>query len=201
MSRLFSFLTLSFAVLVLAAGSVRAETETYEFDKNHTQILFFSDHLGFSKSEGEFLDFDGSFALDRGSLDKSSVEIAIKTASIQMDDEKWNTHMKSEDFFNVGKFPEMTFKSTKVVTTGENTADVTGDLTLLGVTKPVTLHVTHNKSGQHPMNGKKMAGFSAVASLDRTQWGMTYGTPMMNPNIELRIEVEGTVVGDEGTNQ
>ena len=106
--------------------------------------------------------------------------------------------MKNEDFFNVEKFPEMTFKSTGVTVTGENTGDVTGDLTLLGVTKPVTLHVTFNKAGKHPMGDKYAAGFSATGTLRRSDFGMDYGLPMVSDEVELRIEVEGVRENREG---
>lgn len=121
---------------------------------------------------------------------QSKVDVTIKTASIEMDDQKWNDHLKNADFFNVEQYPEMTFKSTNVEVTGENTANVTGDLTLLGVTKPVTLNVTHNKTGAHPMNGKSGIGFSATGTLKRSDFGMNYGLPAVGDDVELRIEVE-----------
>lgn len=180
------------ASALLIAGAARAEPVSYEFDKSHTQILFFSDHLGFSKQQGEFQEFDGYFIFDQASPENSAVEVKIKTASIDMDSERWDAHMKNEDFFNVEAYPEMTFKSTSIEVTGENTANITGDLTLLGQTHPVVLHVVHNKTGPHPMNAKSVSGFTATATLDRTKWGMNYGVPMMDPNIEIRIDVEGS---------
>ncbi|MCB9990375.1 MAG: polyisoprenoid-binding protein [Rhodospirillales bacterium] len=190
MNRLFSFV---FGLALLTGiATAQAEPVKYEFDKAHTQVLFFSDHLGFSKSQGEFHEYDGYFTFDEANPANSMIDVTIKTASIDMDMEKWDDHMKNKDFFNVEEYPDMTFKSTKIDVTGEHTADITGDFTMLGQTHPVVLHVMHNKSGKHPMNGKTVAGFSATASLDRTQWGMTYGTPMMDPNIEIRLEVEAS---------
>jgi len=168
-----------------------AMPEYYIFDKTHTQILFFVSHLGFSMSQGEFLDFDGHFIFDRAHPEKSSIDVSIKTESIDMDNEKWNKHMKNEDFFDVEKFPTMTFKSTGFDITGENTANITGDLTILDVTKPVTLTTTYNKSGVHPFNKEIVAGFSATASIKRSEWGMTYGLPGVGDDVEIRIEVEG----------
>ena len=181
-------------VVLLISGQAFAEgdsTEQYSFDKAHTQILFFVDHLGFSKSQGEFLDFDGFFTFDRVHPEKSNVDVTINTAGIDMDDEPWDEHMKSKDFFNVEQFPEMTFKSTTIEVTGENTANITGDFTLLGITKPVTLSVTHNKSDKHAFSGKYVSGFSATASLKRSDFGMTYGLPMVGDDVDIRIEVEG----------
>ena len=172
-------------------GQAHADVEKYSFDKAHTQILFFVNHLGFSHSQGEFLDYDGHFMIDREAPENSSVEVTIQTASIDMDDEEWDDHMKNEDFFHVEKFPTMTFKSTDVELTGENTANVAGELTLLGVTKPVTLQMTHNKSGVHPYGGKYVAGFSGTTTIKRSEFGMNYGLPAVSDEVQVRIEVEG----------
>lgn len=174
-----------------AAQPSYAEVENYTFDKAHTQIFFTVNHLGFSNSTGKFLDFDGGFTFDQAEPAKSSVEVTIKTGGINMDDAKWDEHLKGTDFFNVEKFPDMTFKSTAVEVTGENTANITGDLTLLGVTKPVVLAVTHNKSGKHPFGDKYVSGFSATATLKRSDFGMNYGLPMVGDEVKIHIEVEG----------
>lgn len=184
--------------VVLSAKSAQAAPEKYSFDKAHTQILFFVDHLGFSKSEGEFHDYDGHFMFDRANPEKSSVDVTIKTASIDMDDQKWDDHMKNSDFFNVEKFPTMTFKSTSIKVTGENTANITGDFTLLGITKPVTLHTTFNKADRHPFSGAYVAGFSAHTTIKRSDFGMNYGLPMVGDIADIRIEVEGIREDGEG---
>ena len=168
-----------------------AGPEHYTFDKAHTQILFFVNHLGFSNSQGEFHDYDGHFVFDREHPEKSSVDVTIKTASIDMDSEKWNEHMTSPDFFNSEAFPDMTFKSTSIKVTGEKTADITGDLTLLGVTKPVVLKTTYNKSDKHPFSGKFVSGFSAKTNIKRSDFGMAYGLPGVGDEVDIRIEVEG----------
>jgi len=186
---------LAMAFLVTPA---HAQIERYEFDKAHTQILFFADHLGFSTSQGEFHDYDGFFEFDRTKPKNSKVEVTIQTASIDMDDEKWDNHMKNEDFFHVEKFPTMTFKSTDIEVTGDKTAKITGDLTMLETTRPVTLDVTFNKAGVHPFNKKYVAGFSATSSLKRSDFGITYGLPMIGDQVDLMIEVEGFRQG-EGT--
>lgn len=188
--RMFQTIVMVF-VFVISVSSAHAETERYTFDKAHTQILFFVDHLGFSHSQGEFLDFDGHFVFDRGNPANSYVEVTIQTDSIDMDDGEWDQHMKSKDFFEVEAYPTMTFKSTDIKKTGKDTALIMGDLTLLGVTKPVTLDVKHNKSAQHPFGNRYVSGFSATATLDRTEWGMDYAVPAVGKDVELRIEVEG----------
>lgn len=179
------------SVAFLSGFCGQAQAEQYTFDKAHTQIIFAVNHLGFSNSHGKFLEFDGGFSFDEAAPENASVNVAIKTASIDMDHEKWNAHLSNEDFFNVEKFPEMTFKSTAVEVTGDNTADVTGDLTLLGVTKPVTLSVTHNKSGKHAFSGKYVSGFSATGTLKRSDFGMNYGLPAVGDEVALIIQVEG----------
>lgn len=178
------------AALVFMPSHSFAAAEKYNFDKLHTQIVFFADHLGFSHSSGKFLGFDGHFTFDREHPENSDVEITIDTNSVNMDDEKWDEHLKSADFLNVEKFPTMTFKSTGITVTGDNTADITGDLTLLGVTKPVVLKVIHNKSGTSPYGGEYKAGFSATTTIKRSDFGMEYGLPAVGDNVDIRIEVE-----------
>lgn len=165
-------------------------TGEYEFDKAHTQILFFVSHLGFSMSQGEFLDFDGEIKFDDQNPEKSSVDVTIQTASIDMDHEKWDNHMKNKDFFDVENFPTMTFKSTDIEVFGDKVANIAGDLTILDVTKPVTLATVYNKSAVHPYSGRFVSGFSATAKIKRSDFGMTYGLPGVGDDVEIRIEVE-----------
>ncbi len=186
----FILTTAAVAALFLPSQAF-AQIENYSFDKAHTQIIFSVSHLGFSHSHGKFLDFDGGFVFNREEPAKSSVDVTIQTAGIDMDDEKWDEHMKNADFFDVEKFPTMTFKSTAFEITGENTGKMTGDLTLLGVTKPVTLDVVHNKSDVHPFSSKYVSGFSAAGSLKRSDFGMNYGLPMVGDDVKIQIEVEG----------
>lgn len=177
--------------LIFFSAPAQAAPEEYNFDPVHTSISFYVSHLGVSISTGRFTGFDGSFFLDEEKPENSTAEIKIHTDSLQMLDEKWNTHLKSQDFFNVGVFPEMTFKSTKVERTGEKTAKVTGDFTLLGVTKPITLDVVFNGSGTHPMTKNEICGFSVTGTIKRSEFGMNYGIPMVGDDVNLRIEVEG----------
>lgn len=187
-----------FAVcLIFAPAAAKAEAVKYSFDKVHTQVLFFVSHLGYSMSQGEFHDYDGHFTFDAETPENSEIDVRIKTASVDMDDEKWDDHLKNEDFFNVEDYPEMTFKSTDVAVTGDNTAEITGDLTLLGVTKPVVLDVTHNKSGVHPHSGKYVSGFSATTTIKRSEFGMDYGLPGVGDDVEVRIEVEAHRADDD----
>lgn len=180
-----------FWLLTFSILTTNIYADNYTLEPVHTQILFFCDHLGFSKSQGEFMQFDGSFTFDPEKPENSSAEVSINTASINMDNQKWDDHMKNEDFFNVEKYPSMTFKSTKVENITSNEMNLQGELTMLGQTHPVILKVTHNKSGVHPFSGKFIAGFSATTTVKRSQFGMTYGLPALGDDIEIRLEVEG----------
>ena len=114
--------------------------DSYKLDPVHTQIMFTVSHMGFSYPTGSFVKFEGGFDFDENNYENS--------AGIDMNDATWNEHLSGEQWFNVAKYPTMTFKSTKVMKTGDKTMDVTGDLTLLGVTKPVTLNVVFHKKGK-----------------------------------------------------
>jgi polyisoprenoid-binding protein YceI len=188
---------LSVVALSGISASAQAEAVRYEFDKAHTQVHFTVNHLGFSNSTGRFHDVDGYFTFDQQNPTNSAIDVTIKTASIDMGTEAWDAHMKNADFFDVEKYPDMTFKSTAIEVTGADTANITGDLTILGVTKPAVLAVKHNKTGAHPMNGKPTSGFSATANIKRSEWGMNYGVPNVGDDVQIRIEVEAQAVTAE----
>ena len=184
-------IALALTAALLAPATAQAAPEKYTYDPAHTQIMFSVSHLGFSFSSGKFTEFSGGFTFDADKPQDSSVNVTVKTDSINMDSEAWDKHLKNADFLNVEKFPEMTFKSTKVEPTGKNTGKVTGDLTLLGVTKPVTLDVVYNRSGVHPYSKNYIAGFSASGMIKRSDFGMTYGLPGVGDDVALNIQVEG----------
>ena len=179
------------ALLTILFSSVGLAADQYTFDRAHTQVLFFVDHLGFSQSQGEFHDYDGGFTFDADDWGNSQVEATIRTASLDMDDYAWDKHLRSEDFFDVKKHPEMIFRSTTVERKDGQRGVIEGDLTLLGVTKPVTLEVTFNKAGIHPISKKYVAGFSASTVIKRSEFGMKYGLPMVGDDVQIRLEVEG----------
>lgn len=179
------------AAAMVAFSAPALASEKYSFDPAHTQVLFSVSHLGFSFSHGRFDKLDGSFTFDEKAPEQSSIDVTIDTNSIDMGSEAWDKHLKSADFLNTEKFPAMTFKSTKIETTGEKTGKVTGDLTILGVTKPVTLDVTYNGSGEHPYSKNHIAGFSATGTVKRSDFGMGYGLPNVGDDVSLIIQVEG----------
>lgn len=189
-----------FIALLLAATPAFAAPDKYSFDPAHTQILFSVSHLGFSHSHGRFNTFDGSFTFDEKNPEASSVDVTIDTGSVDMGSKEWDDAVKADALLNAKKFPKMMFKSTSVTKTDEKTGTVTGDLTLLGVTKPVTLSVTFNKSGNHPYTKNHLAGFSASATLKRSDFGMAKYIPDVGDEVSITIEVEGIRQDFEGMN-
>jgi len=182
------------AVLPLAA---LANPENYTIDPTHSYAYFEVEHLGVSNQRGRFDRTGGKFTLDRAAK-SGSIELNIETASVSTGDNvKGNRprtlddHLKTADFFNVAEFPRMSFKSTGVKFAGDNPAEVAGTLTLLGITKPVTLKVERWVCKDNPMNKKPMCGGNASATLKRTDWGMKYGVPAVGDDIRLWFSVEG----------
>ncbi len=177
-------------VFALSPSAAFAESEKLILDKPHTQIIFAVSHLGYADSYGKFLDYEGEILFDQAQPEKSGVDVTIKTASLDLGDEKWNAHMKNADFFDVEKFPVMTFKSTGITVTGEKTADIAGDLTIKGVTKPVTLKTVYNKTEKHPKGERIDSGFSARTTIKRSDFGIAYGLPMIPDDVNIILEVE-----------
>lgn len=179
-------------VLIYCAFN-QAWARDYVFDPVHTQILFFTDHFGFSKSQGEFLDFEGTFTFDERNFNKTEVEITIYTDSIDMDDDKWNKKMKGKNYFNTKKYPTIKFVSTEIQSMDNKQAIVRGNLTLLNATLPIDVHMNFNKAGLNLASGKITAGFSGHALLKRSDFGMTSHLKYIGDEVEIRLEVEGFV--------
>ncbi len=186
-------LVLAAAVTAGISGPALA-ADTFQIDPAHTNVVFLVNHLGYSNMVGDFDDISGTFVFDQDNVANSSVEIVIQAASIDTDHDARDEDLRSPDFLNVEEFPEITFVSTAVEQTGDNTGRITGDLTLLGETRPVTLDVTFNAIAPHPIpfyNGVLVAGFSARGQVNRIDHGMTYGQGGIGDVLDLIIEVEG----------
>lgn len=164
----------------------------YEFDTVHSQIIFKINHLGYSNSFGKFRQFRGDLTFDKDDWSKSSTAVEINAKSIDLENKKWNDHMRDPDFFHVEKHPIMSFKSTKLEKNGDNTGVLHGDLTILEQTKPVSLELTLNQAGVHPMSEKPHVGFSARGTIKRSEWGMEYGVPAVADEVHIIIEVEAS---------
>lgn len=184
----------------LAATAVHA-TE-YGFDKAHSHIGFSVTHI-LSKVPGEFKDYDGSFTFDPAKPQASKVKVTIQVASISTDNEMRDNHLKSPAFFDAAKYPTITFVSRKVTKgEGDNKYQVEGNLTIHGVTKPVTLDVDYLGADTMPMDkeGKmtaKIAGFSATTKIDRRDFGLTWnqtlasGNLMVSNNVDITLDISG----------
>ncbi len=172
--RLSSFAGIAAVVVTLAAAPAASAADAFAVNKPHTLVAFSVERLGLTKVLGSFSKVDGEFSVDRDNPVASSASLTIDTSSIYTGFEARDKHLRSPDFFNVQEFPEMKFVSTKVERTGEKTAKVTGNLTLLGVTKPVTLDVVLNNIKQDARTKKDLAGFSAHGTLKRSDFGMKY---------------------------
>jgi len=177
---------------LLSSGVVSAQA--WEFDKSHTRVGFTVDHLGFSTVVGDFRQFDGRVQYDPKQPAGLKVNFEIDTKSIDSGWAARDEHLRKADFFNVEKFPKMTFTSTAVKVLGDNKSQVTGNLTLLGVTKPVTLEVTLNKLDINPITKTQTAGITATTTIKRSDWGMTTYVPAVGDDIPVRIDAELTPV-------
>jgi polyisoprenoid-binding protein YceI len=182
--------TASFAQSGLITDPAKVQGGAYALDKSHAKIVWTVSHFGFSSYYGEFTDFDAKLAFEPKTPEKSRLEVTINTAGLATHDPKLDQHLKSADFFNVEKFPTATFKSSKVEATGPATGRVTGDLTLLGVTKPVVLDVTFNGAGVGPVSKKYTSGFSAEGTIKRTDFGMSTFAPFVGDEVKLLISGE-----------
>jgi polyisoprenoid-binding protein YceI len=192
--------TLIAALAALAATPVAAET--YRVDPLHSSFYFSANHIGYTDVYGLFREWGGEITFDPKEPEKTKVKIEVKTESIDTNERRTQAqggvrgrdeHLKSADFFNVKEFPTMTFESTKVEKTGEKTAKLHGNVTLLGVTKPVVFDVTFNKLAPHPVpayKGVMTAGFSITGTVKRTDWGMKFGVPGVSDEVKIMIGME-----------
>lgn len=181
---------LGFAAVLGLTAVAHAAPETYTFDQAHTGITWQANHFGFSNPTGKFIKTDGSLKLDEKSPEKSSLDVTIAIDGLVTGLPDFDKHLKSADFFDIEKFPTARFVSTSVKKTGDKTADVAGKLTLHGVTKPVTLHVTLNKLGINDYTKKQTAGFTAETTIKRSDFGMSYAIPGVSDDVKITIETE-----------
>ncbi len=192
MSKLLKSIALGAAIFAAPVFSAQA-AETYKFDPHHTSVIWSAVHFGASAPHGIFSNIEGDLILDEAAPAKSSFKLTIPVDKIATGIEKFDEHLKSKDFFNTDKFPTATFVSKSVEVTGAKTAKVTGDLTLVGVTKPVVLDVTLNQIAPNPMNQKKTAGFSATTTIKRSEFGINYAIPGVSDDVKLQIEAEANL--------
>ncbi len=187
-----SRITISFfAVLMFfISTNVSSASGSYTLDPTHTYVHFAVSHLGFSTMHGRFDQTSGQFSIDF-SAETASVKAVIEASSISTGMKKRDDHLRSPDFFNTIEFPKISYQSTQIKFNDHVPAVIEGELTLLGVTKPVTLTITAFKCGTNPMNKKEMCGIDAEGKLKRSDFGMNYALPGVGDDLKLTIEAEG----------
>lgn len=182
------------AALVLGSALIggQAMAADYVIDKQgqHAFVNFKISHLGYSWLYGTFKDFDGTFSYDAANPEASKVNVTLKTASVDTNHAERDKHLRSADFLNVSKHDTATFESTSVKSTGEGTADVTGNLTLNGVTKPVVIAAKFIGEGKDPWGGYR-AGFEGTTTLKLKDFDITKDLGPASETVELIISVEG----------
>lgn len=177
-------------ICLLAASATSAFAQTYTIDPSHTYPSFEADHMGISFWRGKFEKTSGTVVLDRAAK-TGSLDIVIDANSIDFGHAKMNEHAKSKDLFNVEKFPTATYKSKSIKFDGDKPVSVDGELTLLGVTKPVTLAINKFKCIQHPMLKREVCGADVSATFNRADFGLIYGMNYgFSPEVKLAIQVE-----------
>lgn len=185
-----TFAGIALGSLMALSGSVHAADYVIDKEGQHAFINFKISHLGYSWLYGRFNDFDGTFSWDADKPEASAVNVSINTASVDSNHAERDKHLRSDDFLNVAKHPQATFKSTAVEMTGEETANITGDLTLNGVTKPVVLEARFLGEGEDPWGGYR-AGFEGSTSLRLKDFDIPMDLGPAAQEVELILTVEG----------
>jgi polyisoprenoid-binding protein YceI len=181
-----------FTLVALASSAALAEPArpgAYAVDPVHTFVFFKVQHFGAGYTYGQFKDVQGKFVLDADPA-RSSLDLSIKTASVDTNNAKRDGHLQSPDFFNAAMFPAITFKSTKVAKAADGSLDVTGDLTIRGKTKSVTAKVAAVGAGEDPQK-KYRAGFEGKASINRQDFDVSFMKGLLGDSVEITLGLEG----------
>lgn len=179
------------AIMIYLSPAAAFAADKYEFDKAHTNILFYVNHLGFSDMVGRFTDYDGYFTFDEKKPEESKVEITLKPAGIKTSSDKLDSKLQGDDFFKSAQFPEIKFTNSSIKVTGDNSGELQGTLTMLGVSRPLVLLVHFNKAGYHPISNQYVAGFTASAKIIRSEFGMNSYLPMVGDDVRIEVQTEG----------
>jgi polyisoprenoid-binding protein YceI len=184
-------LLLTLAALALGtAAPALAEEDAFEIDSSHTTPMFEIGHLGMSQQRGLFTDASGRITLDRAAR-RGSIDVVISTGSVVTASRALSNILKREDYFNADKFPAMTFRSRDLVFDGDVPVGANGQLTLLGVTRPVALKIAGFKCATHPYFRRTMCGAEVTATIKRSEFGMTAGLPVdVGDEVRIVIPVE-----------
>jgi polyisoprenoid-binding protein YceI len=179
-------------LLLLSVFSLSLSAQTWKNDKNHSQLKFDITHLGVSTVSGAFTDFDATITASKPDFSDAVFALTAKTASINTGVERRNEHLKSADFFDAATMPELSFKSTSVKSTGKDKYALTGDLTMHGVTKSVTLELWYRGTFVNPQNKKPVAGFRATGVVKRADFGIgpKFAPPMLSEEVTIIADGE-----------
>jgi polyisoprenoid-binding protein YceI len=177
------------AILALVPSLVQG-AETYQVDPIHSTLIFQAKHMGTSNFYGRFNDVSGSFRLDDANPANGAFQVQVKAESIDTGNAKRDQHLKSPDFFNSKQFPLITFKSTQVKKGGDGSYEATGDLTLHGVTRPVSVSVAKTGAGKDP-RGRQIAGVEAKLTLKRSDFGMRFMLEGVSDEVQITVSLEG----------
>ena len=188
----FKAITLGLAVASVATLSL-AKPVAYQIDPTHSATVFSWSHFGFSTPSANFSDIQGTINVDNEKPANSSVNVNIPVASINTNVKALDDHIKTADFFDAAKYPNITFKSTKVQALGKNKYKITGDLTVKGVTKPVVLDAVLNKQAVHPMTKLQTVGFNATTSFNRSAFNVGAYVPNVGDKITVNITTEASI--------
>lgn len=189
----FKAITLGLAVASVATLSL-AKPVAYQIDPTHTATVFTWNHFGFSTPSANFSDIQGTINVDNAKPANSSVNVTIPLSSLNTNVKALDEHLKTADFFDAAKYPNITFKSTKVQALGKNKYKITGNLTVKDVTKPVVLDAVLNKQGVHPMTKAEAIGFNATTSFNRSAFGVGAYVPNVGDKITVNITTEASVL-------
>ncbi len=173
-------------------SNIAQAADIYPLDPNHTNITWSANHFGFSSPSGKFTQSTGYIMIDESHPQNSSVFVTIKTDSVLTGIAEFDSKLKGKDFLNTTKYPEARFVSKNIIVQGKR-AKIIGNLSLLGITNEITLNAQLNRIGLNSYTQKKTAGFSATATIKRSDFGMDFGIPGISDNIKIAIEVEGVL--------
>lgn len=183
-------MTRLFAAIALGLTALPALAAPWVMDKSHAAVTFSVDHLGYSLVKGQFREFDAQIDFDPETVEDTRVRFVIDTESVDTNWTKRDEHLRGGDFFDVGQHPEIVFESTSVTPTGSESAEITGDLTIKGITREVTLDAELNKLAVSPLNDRQTAGFTVTGTIDRTEFDMGYAAPDVGAEVPFRLELE-----------
>lgn len=189
------FASLAMIVTLVLSSAASAELAdmppgAYALDKSHGYITFSYNHLGYSTPHVGFRSFDVELDLDSKNIENSSVTVQIDATSIDSRVEVFNGHLNGENFFDTATYPEISFVSTEIKSTGDDTFDIVGDLTIKGTTLQTVLNATLLKAADHPMRKLPTIGATAQTTVNRSEFGMTRGLPMISDEVNIDISVE-----------